>query len=260
MFKMHSAWRVTAKAALAASCFLFSSSAQLPMATYVCQTPAFWCAVNAGAGVRNGTACYCSTVRGPVVGYSIDPSGVSNAPTLPTPQQPQPQPSRGGGRQTPGDSGSGSVGSDDCYKGLGNCPGSFMKAASGGGNAAGARGSSKSGFAGDLQRLIDAAHDGFDSVQGDARKSSSSSSDRYDVTITPDGMDFCTLFIRTSGTRRWVSCFAPDEMTYTQLRSRVAQALGPAASSSSDGQVWKVDGVKVETSRDPVSFDITPDR
>lgn len=97
-----------------------ASSAQFPT-TYVCQTPAFWCVFQWTSGFPNGTPCYCTTGFGPVSGYTINPAGVPNAPTLPSPQPQNPgNPPPSQPRRT-GDAPSG----DDCYKGLGNCPGSF---------------------------------------------------------------------------------------------------------------------------------------
>ena len=116
-----------------------SSSGQFPpQATYVCQTPAFWCVFQWGRGVPDGTPCYCGTMFGSVPGYSIDPGGVTNAPTLPPPQArtqetaPRPSPRR-----------ESEVAADDCYKGLGNCQGNFAMTAQT--NASAARSSSSGG-------------------------------------------------------------------------------------------------------------------
>ena len=125
-----------------------SSSGQFPpQTTYVCQTPAFWCAFQYAPGVPNGTGCYCNTVFGPVGGLSINPAGVSNAPKLPEPQRQGPStPPRSAPK--PG----GEVAANDCYKGLGNCQGSFSNATqnSRGGEANGVAGGSKRTFTGSL--------------------------------------------------------------------------------------------------------------
>jgi hypothetical protein len=254
MSRMHSAWRVTTKAVFVSVCLVSSNNGQPPVTTYVCQTPTFWCAFTYASGMQNGTLCYCGTLRGVVYGYSVDPRGMSNAPPLPTPQRKQ-QPSKGDDhtpqpRQTPVP-----VGDDDCYKGLGNCPGSFVKTAPG--DATKNAGRPNSGFGAGLQKLIEAARDSFSDVQGKAKRSSSTTEDKYGVTVTPEGMEFCTLFIPSSRSRRpWVSCFAPDEMSYSQLLNRVSGAIGTATSRSSDGQVWSVADVEIEVSKDPVSVDI----
>jgi hypothetical protein len=113
-----------------------SSTGQFgPLANYVCQTPAFWCVIQAAPGFANGTPCWCNTMWGPVTGNSINPAGVPNAPPLPKPQPPQgpgnpaPQPQPGNPQVDP----------DDCYKGLGNCPGSFRNSAKPGGGGSGTR-------------------------------------------------------------------------------------------------------------------------
>jgi len=227
-----------------------SSTGQFSVTTYVCQTPTFWCAFNGPSGVRNGTSCYCGTVWGPVGGYSIDPSGVSNAPQLPKPQQ-QPAP----GRPPQTQNNPGEVGADDCYKGLGNCAGSFVKTSGGTSSGRAATSGSVSDTA--LQRLIDDATDDFSSVKG-TRDSEGRSTDKYKVTVTPKGLDFCTLFIPSS-TRRtpWVSCFAPDEMSYSRLVRLVSDALGNGGSRDSDGQKWTVGEVEVTVDGDPpLSVDI----
>ena len=253
MSRIHSVFRVAAKVAVVALCMISSNKGQSPVTGYVCQTANFWCSFNEVSGVPNGTPCHCNTLLGPVPGFSIDPGGVSNAPRLPKPQKPQP--SQGGGKpQTNEDPVT--VGADDCYKGLGNCPGSFAKAAAGRGTKK--AGSTISTFGAGLQKLIDAADEGFDDVRGDAKSSKSkSTTERYEVEAVPDGMDFCTLFVPESSSRRpWVSCFAPDDMTYTQLNTRISGALGKAGSGSSGGRVWRVGNAQIETSRDPVSVDV----
>ena len=257
MSRMHSAWRVTAKAVLVSVCLVSSNNGQFSAANYVCQTPTFWCAFSFASGVQNGTSCYCNTLYARVLGYTIDPRGVSNAPPLPTPQRQQ-QPPKGDDtpqtKQSPVP-----VGPDDCYKGLGNCPGSFVKTTPGGAQKKAGR--SNSGFGADLEKLIEAASDSFGDVQGDSKPSSSTTTDRYEVTVTPQGMENCTLFIPVSRSRRpWVSCFAPDGMSYTQLRNRVSGALGTAGSRSSDGQEWSLPDAEIKVTRDPVSVDIRPAR
>jgi hypothetical protein len=113
-------------ARVASLCFIItisstSSSGQFPpQITYVCQTATFWCAFQWAPDVPNGTFCYCNTVFGPVGGLSINPTGVSNAPKLPDPQPQGP----GTPPSSPPKAG-GEVAANDCYKGLGNCPGSF---------------------------------------------------------------------------------------------------------------------------------------
>jgi hypothetical protein len=135
--------RVTGLTAIVLLSAVSSSGQYGPMATYVCQTPGFWCAIQAAPGFPNGTPCWCNTMWGPVGGYSIIPAGVPNAPKLPRPQQPQdpgnpaPQPQPGNPPE---------IDQDDCYKGLGNCPGSYTNSAKAGGKGSGARkGSSTSG-------------------------------------------------------------------------------------------------------------------
>ena len=118
-------WRV------AVLCFLVTlsvtSSSGQQMTTYVCQTPAFWCVFQWTPGVANGFPCYCTTLFGPFQGYSIDPGSVTNAPKLPEPQQQPQTPERT--PRPPAPRSGGEVAADDCYKGLGNCQGSFMRAA-----------------------------------------------------------------------------------------------------------------------------------
>jgi hypothetical protein len=233
---------------------------QVALTAYVCQTPTFWCAFRYQSGVPNGSPCYCMTYWGPVTGSSIDPSGVSNAPKLPTPQSPsdpgrppQTEP-RPGGQVDPG----------DCYKGLGNCAGSFRNAASQRdgtdprpGTDAGA---SSSAFGQALQKLIDAAADEFDEVKG-AEESSSSVSTRYKVTVVPPGFDRCILFVPDNSRRRpWVSCFAKDDLTHTRLVNVVAELLGSRGTRETSGQTWMVGDIEVSTERDPVSLDIRAPR
>lgn len=98
--------------------------AQYPqqLSTYVCQTPTFWCAFQWYSGAPNGSPCYCGTQYGPVGGYSINPAGVPNAPQLPAPQRTT---DPGRPPTTPSTRQPGEIDKDDCYKGLGNCAGSF---------------------------------------------------------------------------------------------------------------------------------------
>jgi hypothetical protein len=102
-----------------------SSSGQFqPQKVYVCQTMAFWCAFQAVPGVLDGTPCYCGTVLGPVYGISIDPGPLTDAPALPKPQtrNEEPAPRTPSRKEV-------EVAADDCYKGLGNCQGSFTRSA-----------------------------------------------------------------------------------------------------------------------------------
>ena len=218
--------------------------------TYVCQTPTFWCAFQWTPGFPNGTSCYCNTVWGPVWGSSINPAGVPNPPKLPKPQNPQnPQnPTTPPERTEPGD-----VEPDDCYKGLGNCPGSFMRAAKGGSSPPNEATSDRSEapaseFGNALQELIDAAEDDFDDVRGEERRSSGGT-DRYETTVVPEGMERCTLFVPQSAERApFVSCFAPDGMSRAQLVRLVANALGSGGSREGEYQKWQVDDVEVAVS------------
>jgi hypothetical protein len=234
-----------------------SATAQYSVQTYVCQTPTFWCAIQFASGVPNGTSCYCNTLWGPVGGYSINPAGVPNAPKLPTPQT-QSAPSR-----PPQNQGSpGQVAADDCYKGLGNCPGSFTRNSAGGagGDSPGiAKAASAFGTA--LETLISAAADAFNSVKG-KEDTSYKDSDSYDTTVVPKGLDFCTLYVPYASRRApWVSCFAKDGTSFGQLVTMVAQALGSAGTRGSDGQTWEVGNTEISVGRDtPLTVDIRPKR
>ena len=115
--------------AAALSCLLVlsatSSSGQFqPQKVYVCQTMAFWCAFQAVPGVPDGTYCYCGTVLGPIYGISIDPGPLADAPTLPKPQprSEETAPRNPSKKDV-------EIAADDCYKGLGNCQGSFTRSA-----------------------------------------------------------------------------------------------------------------------------------
>ena len=93
-----------------------------PQKTYVCQTIAFWCAFQFVPGVPDGASCYCGTVFGPIYGISIDPTPMANTPILPKPQpRIEETPTRTVPRKEV------EVAADDCYKGLGNCQGSFVR-------------------------------------------------------------------------------------------------------------------------------------
>lgn len=219
-------------------------------ATYVCQTPAFWCAFVWSRGVQNGTTCYCNTYMGPVYGYSIDPSGVADAPTLPKPQRPDlDRPARPAPSEDP------DVAADDCYKGLGNCAGSFMASASRDRSdeerptrtMRSSGGSSR--FASALQELIDAAADEFSDVQGEERRGTSIS-DTYAVTVVPEGFDRCVLFVPHRTTRSpWIHCFS-DRLRYRSLLDLVAGVLGPSDEQETDEQTWYVEGAEVSVDND----------
>jgi hypothetical protein len=255
MSPVHNAWRFTSRAAALLVIALFSATSSTgqfaSQTTYVCQTPTFWCSFQYASGVPNGTSCYCNTVWGPVGGYSINPAGVPNAPTLPKPQTPSrpgnPTPTQG----TPGE-----VEADDCYKGLGNCPGSFMRAASGGNSpsstgksSTSAGRSSTSAFGSALQELIDAAEDDFTDVRGAARRGNSVS-DYYETTVVPAGLERCTLFVPKNQRRKpWVSCWASDGMSFSRLVRLVTDALGSDGSRDSDGQTWNLSNVQVTVER-----------
>ena len=135
MSRMFRVCRLSARALALVSMVMSSAdplAAQYPSQTvYVCQTATFWCAFSYAAGAPNGSSCYCNTLFGPVAGRSIDPSGMPNTPTLPKPQPRTPgsEPPRSPGNPK------GEVDADDCYKGLGNCPGSFLNASKGHGRA-----------------------------------------------------------------------------------------------------------------------------
>lgn len=215
--------------------------------TYVCQTPSFWCAFVWSRGVANGTTCYCNTYAGAVFGYSIDPSGVADAPTLPKPQSPTDidTPARPAPSEDP------EVASDDCYKGLGNCQGSFMASldtndrSSEGRTTRTARPSRVSSrFAEALQDLIDAADDEFSDVQGEEGRGTSLS-DSYSVTVVPEGFDRCELLVPHRTTRSpSVHCFS-DTMRYRTLLELVTGALGPSDEQTDDELLWFVEGAEV---------------
>lgn len=225
------------------------------LTTYVCQTPQFWCAFQYPAGYPDGTACYCNTMWGPIGGRSINPTGVPNAPELPAPQAPQnpttPRPPSG----KPG-----TVDPDDCYKGLGNCPGSFMRAAREGGQPAERDSpsdpppgeSSTSPFAAALQQIIDAAEDGFDDVRG-APSSGTSASDTYESTVVPAGMRRCTVFVPRGDRRPFLTCFPPRGTTASSLVRKVASALGSDGERDDNSQRWRVGDVEVVVDRDSSS-------
>lgn len=220
-------------------------------ATYVCQTPSFWCSFIWSRGVPNGTSCYCNTYMGPVSGYSIDPSGMNDAPTLPTPQRPTDlDPPRD--RPTP--SREPDVSSDDCYKGLGNCPGSFTRSrgqSQSDDDRSTVRSSSGSSrFARELQELIDAADSEFDDVQG-AEKSGTSTSDVYDVTLVPSGFRRCSLFIphRTSRGPR-VHCWAKEGLSYREALDQVIDVLGPSDEQDGEEQTWFLENAEVSVEND----------
>jgi hypothetical protein len=102
---------------LIALMILAPSSAQAQVRV-ICQTPRFWCAFFIPAPLPNGTACHCGTPSGLVVGYSIIDTGrppSSPAPqTYPAPTFPPQMPGVGGTSDP-----------NDCYRGLGNCGGSY---------------------------------------------------------------------------------------------------------------------------------------
>jgi hypothetical protein len=215
--------------------------------TYACQTPTFWCVFIWSPGVPNGTSCYCNTYMGPVTGYTIDPSGMNNAPTLPKPQRPtnlDPPKTR----PVPEDP---KIASDDCYKGLGNCPGSFTETQgrSGGDRSTVRSSRGSTGFAEALQKLIDAAGDEFSDVQGEAKRGTSTS-DTYTVTVVPSGFNRCVLFIPHRTTRRpWVSCFS-ETLRYRELLRTVTDVLGPSAKHDGEEHTWFVDSAEVSVDND----------
>jgi hypothetical protein len=217
-------------------------------ATYVCQTPTFWCSFLWSRGVPNGTSCYCNTYGGPVSGYSIDPSGMNNAPTLPTPQTPtklDPPSDR------PRPTGEPDISSDDCYKGLGNCPGSFTRTLAQDGDEPRVtrtnRSSSRFGQA--LQTLIDAAADEFDDVRGEEKRGTSSS-DVYNVTVVPGGFKRCALFIPRSATRGpRVHCWA-EGLSYREGLEQVTAVLGPSHDQDDGEHSWLLKGVEVYVEND----------
>src|SRR5262245_23781843 len=86
----------------------------------ICQTPQFWCVFYNQFALPDGTGCHCGTPRGPIFGYSIVDMGPPRTMPMPQPippQTPQPMPP-----QRPGPTGNAS---NDCYRGLGNCPGTY---------------------------------------------------------------------------------------------------------------------------------------
>jgi hypothetical protein len=152
---------------------------------------------------------------------------------------------------------------DDCYKGLGNCPGSFRKALREEEERSEAEGedSSSSSFGDALQELIDAASDGFDSVRrADGRPSGDSVG--YPTTLVPDGMRHCAVFIpRSSMRRRWLSCYPLTGMSRSRLVALVADSLDDPGSRDSSGQTWSLGGIEVSVeTRLPLTLRIRPSR
>ncbi|WFU40796.1 hypothetical protein QA640_42725 [Bradyrhizobium sp. CB82] len=100
---------------LAAIAIALAQQAGAQPVQMVCQTPQFWCGFIAPYVAPNGYPCYCNTPAGQVSGFSVNPNG--QAPQqVPFPQTPVPQPPQNTGR-TPTN--------DECFRGLGNCPGAF---------------------------------------------------------------------------------------------------------------------------------------
>ena len=251
MWRVSKVMRQVAMVVCVVLLLLFSptgATGQYGQQVYVCQTPTFWCAVPGPVGAQNGTSCWCSTYWGPVWGASIDPSGVPNAPKLPAPQAPQQPPNQSPPRQdTPVD-----VGADDCYKGLGNCQGSFVRTARDSGASPGSSEGSRrstSSFGAALKRLIDAADDGFESVKGRATKGSSAS-DQYDSTVIPSGLESCTIFVPKNRRRSpWLACWPHDDTTVSQVVRLVTDALGREHSRDADEHLWVVGAVEISVDR-----------
>ena len=236
------------------------STGQYQLHTYVCQTQTFWCAIQYTPGVPDGNPCWCNTYWGPVTGRSIDPARVPNAPTLPNPQKQGPgQPPQG----NPPQGNPGEVDSDDCYKGLGNCPGSFMKTAAGGGSRSrpgkdddtGRRSSTPFGDA--LQRMIDGAGDDFDGIRAGFKRRSTTSS-TYETTLVPSGLERCTVFVPHDSRRTpWMTCWPPDDLSATRLVRLVADALGKEGTRDGTKYVWQVGNVTVDVDRDdPINLTV----
>jgi hypothetical protein len=221
-----------------------TSQAQQQLATYVCQTPRFWCAFQWAAGYRNGTGCYCMTYMGPVSGYSINPAGVPDAPRLPKPQTP----TQGGGDPIPPSDAR--IPGDDCYNGLGNCPGSFGAAAgsSGGssGTASGPTRGDEDALATTIERII-AAAPRFETITG-ARLRSSGSSTRYTGTIQLPGFKGCSVVEKDDGDRRY-ECDAPNTR-FQAMVERFASLYGSQFHDQGNERdlrfrSWKVGDIEV---------------
>jgi hypothetical protein len=123
------------------------AKAQLPMftpKTYVCQAPMFWCTfMHMNPQIPNGLQCHCNTLFGPVPGFTIDPATVQQQRPVPMPPQDPtpPPPQKPDGKPEPS--------SDDCYKGLGNCSGTYGQR----GNAALGVEDEESGFSFEYRRF-----------------------------------------------------------------------------------------------------------
>ncbi len=222
--------------------------------TYVCQCQGFWCVFAWTTGVPDGSPCYCNTMWGAVWGYSIDVSKVGRLPEgMPDPQSPDP--SRPPPRADPADV---DVGDTDCYRGLGNCAGSFQTAVSLGrvadapgqrsGRAATNRPRSSSRFADDLHFLIREATADFRGLDAEFDDVTSRGTRVYYVYDTPDSYDRCRLY-RWSRGGSSVVCRAARQRYRSALR-QVTDALGDPDDWSVDESEWTVNRVEVDLEDD----------
>ena len=243
-----------AATALAAAALLGSpdkADAQYGAAnTYVCQCQGFWCVFAWTAGVPDGAPCYCNTMWGAVGGYSIDLSGVDRLPEgMPDPQSPDPA------RPPPprADPAEVDVGDTDCYRGLGNCAGSFQAALSLGrvsgapGERSGAtstnRSRSSSRFADDLYFLIEEATDDFRGLDAEFDRVMTSGTRIYNVYDIPASFDRCSLYRRDRGGSSIVC--RGDRQSYRGALRQVTEVLGDPYDESRYESEWTVNRVEV---------------
>ena len=232
-------------AAIAVAAAPRTAAAQVQLATYVCQTPRFWCAFQWAAGHPNGTGCYCMTYMGPVNGYSINPAGVANAPPLPPLQNPTP--GGGGNPVPPADP---QIPGDDCYNGLGNCPGSFRGAVrrpdGSGSTPPGAPRREGDPFAAAIERILTQAPR-FEAIKGDHLRSSRTAT-RYRGTMQLPGFSECTVVEDNDGDRRY-HCDAP-RTSFSAMVDRVAGIYGRQFHDQADEpnfryRSWSVGDVEI---------------
>lgn len=218
--------------------------------TYVCQCPGFWCVFAWTAGVPDGSSCYCNTMWGAVWGNSIDVSKVGRLPEgMPDPQSPDPS------RRPPpqADPADVDVGDTDCYRGLGNCAGTFQAAVSQGrvGDARGERSGrtstnrsrSTSRFADNLFSLIEEATDEFSGLDAEFDRVMSSGTRVYDVYDVPASYDRCNLYFWNRGGSS-VVCRG-ERQGYRSALRQMTDALGDPDDWSVDESEWTVNRVEV---------------
>ena len=215
---------------------------------YVCQCAGFWCTFNWTSGVPDGSGCHCNTQWGPAWGYSIDLSRLNRMPDgMPDPQERgrTPPPTQ------PADPGDVDVGDDDCYKGLGNCAGSFRTAlnrgsvsgSSGSRSAGSSRGRSRSSsrFADELYFLIEEASNRFSGLDAEFDRSTGTA-EYYDVFDVPTSYDECYLRVRPGFTR--VICRS-EGLSYRNALGQVSEVLGDPDEQSRRDSEWVVGLVEV---------------